>query len=205
MKNHIFKSVIVTSLYLSIFLIVYLIHINFFRTDVILYSALLDSIISIIIFAVIFFLSKYSNNFNNFETSQIFIILILIGYSVSISLPTIIDRSLSFYILEKIETYNGSVKISSLRDIIINDYIDEYKLVEVRITEQVSSGTIEELDGCIYLTNKGKFIASLSSFFRKNLLAKKRLLLNEYTDDLTDPLKGSVLNEDYVCDRTVGS
>jgi hypothetical protein len=199
MKNYIVKSIILTVLYLSIFSIVYLVHINFFKTDVILYSAFLDSILSIIIFAVIFFLSKFSNNYSNFEISQIFIIFILIGYSASISLPTVIDRSLSFYILEKIDTYNGSVKTSSLRDIFVNDYIDEYKLVEVRITEQVASGTIELLDGCIYLTNKGKFIASFSSFFRKNLLAKKRLLLNEYTDVLTDPLKDSVLNEDYVC------
>jgi len=86
-----------------------------------------------------------------------------------------------------------------MRDIFVNDYIDEYKLVEIRITEQVASGTIEVLDGCIKLTDKGKFIANFSSFFRKNLLAKKRLVLDEYTDVLTDPLKDSEINEDYLC------
>ena len=86
-----------------------------------------------------------------------------------------------------------------MRDIFINDYIKEYKLVEVRITEQVESGTIEVQEGCVNLTSKGKLIASFSSYFRKNFLAKKRLLLDEYTDVLTDPLKSSTLNSEYLC------
>ena len=87
-----------------------------------------------------------------------------------------------------------------MRDIFVNDYIDEYKPIEIRITEQVASGTIEVIDGCINLTTKGKFIANSSSYFRKNFLAKKRLLLNEYSDVLTDPLKYSTLNDDYICE-----
>ena len=90
-----------------------------------------------------------------------------------------------------------------MRDIFVNDYINEYKLVEVRITEQVASGTIELKDGCINLTDKGKLIVGFSSYFRKNFLAKERLLLNEYTDVLTDPLKDSELNESYVCQSTI--
>ena len=202
MSQSIVNFIVSVILYLAIFLIVYLVHINFFEIDVILYSAIFDSLLSITIFAIIFYRSKISDNYNKFEIYQTFIIFILVGYSISISFPTVIDRSLSFYILEKIDAHSGSIKTSAMRDIFINDYIDEYKLVEVRITEQVASGTIELEDECIYLTNKGKFIANFSSYFRKNLLAKKRLLLNDYTDVLTDPLKDSVLNKNYLCNLT---
>jgi hypothetical protein len=171
MKNCILKLLIPVGLYISLYLIIYLIHVNFFEINVIFYLEILQS----------------------------FIIFLLIGYSLSISLPTVIDRSLSFYILEKISAHDGSIKRSAMRDIFINDYINEYKLVEVRITEQVESGTIEVKGKCVNLTSKGKFIASLSSIFRKNFLAKKRLLLDEYTDVLTDPLKSSTQNAEYLC------
>jgi len=203
MKKKSINFIILSIMYLSIFLIVYLVHINFFKVDVILYSAIFDFLLSLAIFAVIFYLTKFSDYYNNFEISQILIIFLLIGYSISISLPTVVDRSLSFYILEKISAHNGSIKTSVMRDIFVNDYINEYKLVEVRITEQVASGTIELKDGCINLTDKGKLIVGFSSYFRKNFLAKERLLLNEYTDVLTDPLKDSELNESYVCQSTI--
>lgn len=195
----ILKLLIPVSLYVLLFLAVYLIHVNFFEINVIFYAALFDAALSLLLFAIIFFLTNWPNYYNALEISQSFIIFLLIGYALSISLPTVIDRSLSFYILEKISAHNGAIKSSAMRDIFINDYIDEYKLVEVRITEQVESGTIEVQDGCVNLTSKGEFIASFSNYFRKNFLGKKRLLLDEYTDVLTDPLKNSTLNTAYLC------
>ena len=76
-----------------------------------------------------------------------------------------------------------------MRDIFIDDYIDEYKLIEIRITEQLESGTIKVVDSCIYLTQRGHMVAKFSNFFRKNFLAKNRLILEEYSNQLTDPLK----------------
>ena len=199
MKNCILKLLIPVGLYISLYLIIYLIHVNFFEINVIFYAAIFDVAISLLLFAIIFSLTKWASYYSHLEILQSFIIFLLIGYSLSISLPTVIDRSLSFYILEKISAHDGSIKRSAMRDIFINDYINEYKLVEVRITEQVESGTIEVKGKCVNLTSKGKFIASLSSIFRKNFLAKKRLLLDEYTDVLTDPLKSSTQNAEYLC------
>jgi hypothetical protein len=199
MTKCILKLLIPASLYVLLLLIVYLIHVNFLEINVIFYAAIFDAGLSLLLFASIFFLTKWRNYYNSLEILQSFIIFFLLGYSLSISLPTVIDRSLSFYILEKISAHNGSIKSSAMRDIFINDYINEYKLVEVRITEQVESGTIEVQDGCVNLTSKGEFIASFSSYFRRNFLAKKRLLLHEYTDVLTDPLKNSAINAEYFC------
>ena len=86
-----------------------------------------------------------------------------------------------------------------MKDIFINDYIDEYKLIEVRITEQLESGTIQIDDSCIYLTRRGYMVAKFSNFFRKNFLAKNRLILEEYSDQLTDPLRRSQINNEYLC------
>ncbi len=76
----------------------------------------------------------------------------------------------------------------------------EYKLVEMRLTEQLRSGTIEMLDDCIVLTKRGYLVTKFSSFFRRNFLANKRLILDEYSDQLTDPLQNSLVNTQYLCD-----
>jgi hypothetical protein len=159
-------------------------------------------LIALIVFAALGFSLKHRLNLDFFESIVIMLLLGLIGYSLSLSLPTVIDRSLSFYFLEKIEQHNGSIKKASMRDIFINDYIDEYKLVEIRITEQLESGTIQ-LDGsCISLTNRGYLIAKFSNFFRKNLLANNRLILDEYSNHLTNPLGNSDVNKEYLCNNS---
>lgn len=201
MRSNTTNFLISTLAYLLIYIFVYLIHINYFKVDVILYAAVFDSVISVFILATISFLLKIYKNHSKFETFQTYVIFFLIGYSISLSLPAVIDRSLSFYILEKINAHNESVNLSSMNDIFTNDYMDEYKLIEIRITEQLASGTITIEDGCINLTSKGKFIADSSSFFRKNFLAKKRLILDEYSDALTDPLGDSSINVNYLCDE----
>ena len=126
MTKCILKLLIPASLYVLLFLIVYLIHVNFLEINVIFYAAIFDATLSLILFAIIFFLTKWPNYYNTLEILQSFIIFLLIGYSLSISLPTVIDRSLSFYILEKISAHNGSIKSSAMRDIFINDYINQY-------------------------------------------------------------------------------
>ena len=127
--------------------------------------------------------------------------MLLVGYSFSISLPTVIDRSLSFYFLEKIKQHDGAINRNAMSEIFINDYMIEYKLVEMRLTEQLRSGTIEMLDDCIVLTKRGYLVTKFSSFFRRNFLANKRLILDEYSDQLTDPLQNSLVNTQYLCNN----
>jgi len=202
MQNKFILLTLSIFIYLVILLAIYLVHINFFEVQVILYSALLDSLVALIIFALIGLSLKNKINLNFFESILIILFLSLIGYSLSISLPTVIDRSLSFYFLEKIKQHNGAIEKASMRDIFTNDYVDEYKLVEIRITEQLESGTIQ-LDGsCISLTKRGYLIVKFSNFFRKNLLANKRLILDEYSNHLTDPLGNSSVNIEYLCQNT---
>jgi hypothetical protein len=72
-------------------------------------------------------------------------------------------------------------------------------LVDVRLTEQLQSGTIRIENGCVHLTPKGDRLASFSRFFRAHLLPKQRLLLDSYGDDLVDPFRHSNTAVDYLC------
>ncbi|HIP12441.1 MAG TPA: hypothetical protein EYG73_06960, partial [Arcobacter sp.] len=72
------------------------------------------------------------------------------------------------------------------------------------LTEQLSSGTIIiNQNGCVKLTEKGNTLASFSRYFRKNFLPKERLLMGEYSADLTDPFAHGAVDSskgfDYVC------
>ncbi len=72
-------------------------------------------------------------------------------------------------------------------------------MVEVRLTEQLQSGTIVIQDGCVKLTPWGMRLATFSRFYRQNLLPTHRLLMGQYTDALTDPFRNSVMATDYRC------
>ncbi len=185
-------------MYIFLYAITYTLHVLYFSVDVIFYAALFDTIIAAIAMGIILNVSYFSL-FNNLDRLLIIVIAILLGYAISISIPTVIDRSLSFYILEKIEQRGGGVLFSSIEGIIKDEYIKEHRLADVRITEQLMSGTVVIDEGCVKLTDSGRSIVKFSNFFRKHLLPKKRLLMGTYTDDLTSPFRDSVSEVNYRC------
>ena len=71
----------------------------------------------------------------------------------------------------------------------------------VHNTVQLQSGTIIIENGCVLLTKKGEVISEFSRYFRKHFLPKKRLLLGQYTDALTDPFRGSGIVNQYECKK----
>jgi hypothetical protein len=190
-------------LFFVILITIYIFHINFFYVDVIFYSAIFDGVLATIITSLVLWFKKYFKIFSFFEKIQILIICLLIGYSFAISVPTVIDRSLSFYILEKIQERGGGIKKSSFQEIFSKEYMVEHQLVDVRLTEQVVSGTIIIENGCVKITKLGKTLSFISKYFRKHFLAKKRLLSGQYTDELIEISKfNSIENkriESYKC------
>jgi hypothetical protein len=192
------------ALFVVILLAVYILHIKLFKVDVVFYSAILDGTLASIISGIILFKIPYFKNFNGFEKIQVIFSFILMGYIFAISVPTVLDRSLSFYILEKIQERGGGIKKSGFTDVFTKEYMVEHRLVDVRLTEQLSSGTIEIDDsGCVKLTSKGDKLAKFSRYFRKNFLPKERLLMGEYSADLTDPFAHGAIEAsktfDYIC------
>jgi len=199
------KTLLASGIFIALLLAFYLIHIKYFRVNVIFYSAMLDGVLASVFAAVVLFKMKSFSLFNVFEKIQMIAIWFLLGYVFAISVPTVIDRSLSFYILEKLDQRGGGIQLASFEDVFTKEYVREHRLVDVRLTEQQASGTIIIQDGCVKLTERGKRLASFSRYFRKNFLPKQRLLMGEYTDSLTDPFRsnGKARDEDafdYRCE-----
>jgi hypothetical protein len=182
------KFIALFLLYSLSLMLTYWIYIHLFQVNVVLYSSVLTVFLAIIPIVVLLFVTQV-NLFNQFEKFLICALFILYGYAIAISLPTVIDRSLSFYLLEKINQRGGSVKQEMFEEIFKNEYVTEHRLIDIRLTEQLESGTITIENNCVSLTQKGENFVHFSQFFRRNFLPKNRLIMGEYSDDLIDPLK----------------
>lgn len=193
------SSVFATALFIVLLLVTYCIHVWYFPVNVVFYAAIMDAAIAASIGALILFFTRLFGRLSGFEKCQLFAIWLLGGYAFAISVPTVVDRSLSFYILEKLDQRGGAIHASRFEDVFTKEYVPEYRLVDVRLTEQEQSGTIRIVDGCVTLTERGRRIIAFSKFFRAHLLPPQRLLRGEYTDALTDPFRNSISAPDYAC------
>jgi hypothetical protein len=193
------QSGIATLIFIVNLVVVYYLHVRYFKVDVVFYSAIADVILAAIFTSLILFLVRIFNRLCKFEKLLLVFVWLLIGYSFAISGPAVIDRSLSFYILEKLQQRGGAIRQDAFEWIFVNEYMVEHRLVDVRLTEQLESGTITIDNGCVRLTRKGEQLANFSRYFRKNWLPKERLLMGEYSDDLTDPFRQSKPDVDYTC------
>lgn len=197
--------VVIESLYAIVvccvtFAIVNFVHSQFFPVHVILYDALLDVVISIAAAAaLVWFWRRSKTALTSLETFQAIIIGGLICTLYAFVGPTIIDRSLSIYILEKLDQRGGGIRADAMPGVFVNEYMPEYRLTDIRITEQLNSGTIKIKDDCIYLTPRGREIVAFTHFYRAHILPKKREIMGKYTDELTDPFRNSVKDVDYKC------
>lgn len=191
-----FRALLATVLFVLLLLATYYIHIRFFTVNVVFYAAIADGVIAALLTGL--FISA-SRTFNGFEKLLLVLIWLISGYCFAISVPTVIDRSLSFYILEKIQQRGGGIQQSRFADVFTQEYLKEHRLVDVRLTEQLESGTIVIQNGCVKLTNKGQKLAATSRYFRQHFLPKQRLLMGQYSSDLTDPFRQSAGAVDYQC------
>lgn len=187
------------ALYTGFMLLAHFVYFNFFRVDVVFYSSMKISIYTALGLGLGLLLWRLMR-LQVFEKACLIIITLCLGYIFSISVPTVIDRSLSFYLLEKIDQRGGGIRADAFEEIFIKEYMIEHRLVDVRLTEQLESGTIElSEDGCVLLTPKGALFVRFSLYFRSNWLPSQRLLNGTYTDDLVDPFRNGSPDFDYDC------
>jgi len=197
--NKYLRAVLATLAFIAGLLLIYYLHMRYFRVDVVLYASIFDAGVALVVVLAGVYVLGWFRDFSRLELIQLALIWLLGGYVFAISVPTVIDRSLSFYILEKLQQRGGGIRDDAFRQVFTDEYVREHHLVEVRLTEQLQSGTIEIRDGCVKLTARGERLASFSRFYRQNLLPTHRLLMGQYTDALTDPFRGSQMPYDYRC------
>ena len=193
------RSVVATIIFVAALSVTYVIHSLYLRVNVVFYAAILDGVIATALCATMLLLVPWFKMLGTVERLQLVLIWLLLGYSFAISVPTVLDRSLSFYILEKLDQRGGGIREDAFADVFIKEYMPEDHLVAVRLTEQLQSGTITIRNGCVLLTDKGRHLANFSKFFRNTLLPKHRLLMGQYSDVLTDPFRNSITDVTYQC------
>lgn len=193
------RSMVATVVFVATLLAIYVLHSLYFKVNVVFYAAILDGVIAAALCTAILLIVPWFKPLGALEKLQLVVIWLLLGYGYAISVPTVLDRSLSFYILEKLDQRGGGIREDAFPDVFIKEYMPEDHLVAVRLTEQLQSGTIVIRNGCVLLTDKGRRIAYVSEFFRKNLLPKHRLLMGKYSNVLTDPFRNSTADVHYQC------
>lgn len=182
------------------FLVVNFIHFQYVTVSVILFACMWDAAIANVLVLGLYAIVRRRAPIvlpTEFALTAIASNLLILLYAVMG--PTVIDRSLSIYIVQKIDQRGGEVAQSAMPSIFVNEYMPEFRLVDVRITEQLASGTVVIEDGCIILTDKGRKLARFADLYRKTMLPQKRLLMHEVTDALNDPFRSASQKVDTTC------
>lgn len=198
-------ATIATLIYILILLGIYVIHALYFRVDVVFYAAVQDAVLAAAgTLSITLLIPFMRRQLSNLEHTLLLAVWLLGGYAFAISGPAVLDRSLSVYIVEKLVQRGGGIRLDRIEDVFTQEYLIEHRLLDVRLTEQAESGTIRIENGCVLVTDRGQRVARVARFLRMNFLPKNRLLMGEYSDDLTDPFRNSVATPDYTCspDRT---
>jgi len=191
--------VLAIMIFAAILLVTYVGHANYLAVDVVFYSALQDVVVALVLSAIIISVAPTFNVLERTERVLLCSVFALGGYAFAISIPTVVDRSLSLYLLEKLDQRGGGIRQAALEGVIVNEFMREYRVLDARLTEQLESGTIVITNGCVQLTAKGKLIAASTAAFRANFLPKQRQLMGVYSADLTTPLRHSDMQIDYRC------
>ncbi len=164
-------------------------HFSLLPVDVVFYGALQDTAIAIVIAGLISWYGIFRRQVAPLVFFQQLVIFALLGYVFAITVPTVIDRSYSIYLLEKLQQYDGRLKQSAFDHAVTEEFMREHRLSDVRLTEQLESGTIRIENGCVVLTQRGQQVASFARWYRQHMLPGKRLLMGHYSDALTDPFR----------------
>lgn len=178
--------------FIVLFWMINFIHFRYFPVHVVLYDGIWDALIALVLMAI----AMRGGCLRWLKLTPVESVLtltigLLVAVLYALTFPTVIDRSLSVYILEKLEQRGGAIREDALEDILVKEYFPEHRLVDIRLTEQLNSGTITMTDGCVRLTSRGRWIAAFTRYFRTTLLPRRRDIMGRLSNDLTDPFRHS--------------
>ena len=77
------------------------------------------------------------------------------SYAIFITVPALLDRSISLYIVAVLSKENAGT-IEQINRWFVDGFVYENEAIPKRLNEQVVSGNVVEIDGCYYLTERGK-------------------------------------------------
>lgn len=157
------------------FLLLNVLHFRLFRVRVVLYATLFDAVVACGGFVALYAVAGV----RAFPQPPSFVGVCVLAALLACVLyafvfPAIFDRSLSLYLLSKVDERGGRVTVAELGVLSSVDYVREMRVVEQRIEEQVASGTITVEGDAVRLTARGRRVLRVSSLFRAWLLPATR-------------------------------
>ena len=142
-----FKSALASLFFLACLVLIYWAWMRWGRVNVVFYSAIGCAVAATAVAAVPVLRARAFTGFTALEKTQLLAIWLLLGYAFAISIPTVIDRSLSFYLLEKLQQRGGGIREDAFADVFTQEYLVEHRLVDVRDTPEhlIAEGVPEAL------------------------------------------------------------
>lgn len=151
----ILKTAIFTTLILSIYGLFF----HYSTTGNLLYYKGILVILSL--FLTIFIIIFFRNNFE--KNLPPLIIATLLIYSFHVTVPVILDRSISVQIIGSL--YNKDSSIAEINQKFLEGYIDDYSTTCRRLDEQISTGNVIILDNHeMALTQRGRIMRNIFNF-----------------------------------------
>lgn len=147
------------------FIILHILHFRIFLPEIILKAAILDSIIAPLIpsIAAVYLIRNYY-----FIIFSSYLIITLCAILYSVLIPTMVDRSISVYMLIYLEeAQNNEINFDELRK-----KLQSNSILNQRFNEHNLEGTIEFKDDNVKLTKKGSMVAKIFLYNQKVLNLK---------------------------------
>ena len=153
-------------LILVIFAVVHIVHFRILKPEVVLKACIIDIVISCFVGSLLYLMLLKNDVFVIFSA----LVTMTLGLAIyAILVPTMVDRSLSVYMLVYLdESVDGSLTKDQLKNMLINETI-----LEKRIAEHERAGAISVDGEKITLTKKGR-LASKIFMYDLEVLALKR-------------------------------
>ena len=192
--DRIVKFIIIEIILFLLFVVFYALYMRFFKGDIVFYSSLKSIgyffLFGLVTTMVVWYIMKQLNKPFDYPTYIIALLTsIFVNWSFYMTLPGVIERSFSVHVIGYVHMNSITGKGVSKEEI-YNDLINNYfkgstgtAAVDRRVSEQIETGTFEERDGLIYMTDKGetiyKFFSLQNSLFK---LGNKRYDNKEGTE-----------------------
>lgn len=90
---------------------------------------------------------------------------LFVCYSFFITVPALLDRSISLYLLRLLETEQRAASLQELSTWYVDGFVFGNEALTKRLDEQLHTGNIEEKDGCYSLTIQGEFTLTINDIF----------------------------------------
>jgi len=169
------KNIFFTFILFVIYLIFYILIRHYQPSEIIFYQGLE----LIILLIPLFYIILYYTLKNNESSLNICFTFFLLAYSFHITVPSLLDRSISLYILglSNVQSYTS---MESYKSAFYNGFIIKNEAIEKRVNEQINSGNLFcKLDQCI-LTPRGKVVHSINSTLVKIFNVDPRYVNPDY-------------------------